>query len=76
MGCIHELANTKHPLDAYSSFSAAVFFAFAPLSLDSGASFFGVCDLRMADARATACARRSERYPDLAVLLTMVLYVL
>lgn len=41
--------------------SSAAFFALLPLGLFSGVSFFGLCDWRMALARATASGRRSAR---------------
>ena len=42
----------------YDAFSSA-FFALEPRSFGSGSSFFGLCDSRIALARATASCRRS-----------------
>jgi hypothetical protein len=75
------LENQQRPFpgqiqSTYSSLSAAAFLAFDPRSFFSGKSFFGRWELRMALARAMAEARRSGRYPDLAVLLAIALYVL
>lgn len=60
----------------YSSFSTAdAFLAALPRSFFAGESFFGNWDARMWDARETASARRSARYPDLATWLAIPLYV-
>jgi hypothetical protein len=60
----------------HSSFTSAAFRALAPRGFDSGESFFGCEARRRADARATAGARRSARYPDEAVDVAMALKVL
>jgi hypothetical protein len=69
------VASKTIPLYApnHSSFSAAAFFALTPRIFFSGASFFGRCACRRADARETASARRSDRYPNFAVLLAIPL---
>lgn len=52
---------------------SSAFLAEAPRGLEAARSFFCCWESLTAEARATAAARRSARYPRLAVVLTTLL---